>query len=184
MCGAFGVLAPGFLATSHNYANAYFPEKVAPQTSLCKSIGFCSLSHCVPPPPQADRCSGVAYGGSGAQLGANAVAVVAIALWSGACSYVLFKSLSLCGLLRVSEEVEDRGMDSSEHGRENPIGVVDTQAPATLDELEDDTRSEPTPVKQRPSQRSSAADVEREPGAHAPAPKKKKKKETELTTSV
>jgi len=196
MCGAFGVVMAGVLATPHNYANAYYEDK-------------------------ADKCAGVAYGGDGSQLAANAFAVLAILLWSGTCSYLVFKALSVCGVLRVSEDVEDRGMDATEHmaaawgaGRTmsgngfagsdfgNPIASGDNSKPISVadlnleDDYDDDDDEPVVKKKSKPSKkstRSSALGGQVEGGApsyassaaSAAAPKKKKKKkETELTSSV
>jgi len=192
MCGAFGVVMAGVLATPHNYANAYYEDK-------------------------ADKCAGVAYGGDGSQLAANAFAVLAILLWSGTCSYLVFKALSVCGVLRVSEDVEDRGMDATEHmaaawgaGRTmsgngfagsdfgNPIASGDNSKPISVADLhiEDDYDDEDEPVvkkKGKPSKkttRSSALGGQEEQASYASsvasaaAPKKKKVKETEMTSSI
>lgn len=152
----------------------------------------------------------MAFGGNGSQLAANAIAVLAIFLWSALCSYLVFKVLMVCRLLRVSEEVEDRGMDMAEHGRlhRNASNVVtDTQAPATLADLDDEVHMdhgggdddddgaaaaayEARKKKSKPKKKGPPReeDLDRLPSyadtaRSAPGPKKKKK-ETELTSSV
>jgi len=90
-CGAYGVIMTGLLATKENYAAAYYGAR-------------------------AEDCAGVFYGGDGSLLGANILFVVAIAIWVGITSLIVFGSLKACGLLRVDPSVEEQGMDSSEHG--------------------------------------------------------------------
>eukprot|EP00730_Choanoeca_flexa_P013321 TRINITY_DN5191_c0_g1_i1.p1 TRINITY_DN5191_c0_g1~~TRINITY_DN5191_c0_g1_i1.p1 ORF type:complete len:128 (+),score=21.53 TRINITY_DN5191_c0_g1_i1:54-437(+) len=41
---------------------------------------------------------------------------IVIFVWSSAMAYLLFKSLSMLDMLRVSEEVEREGLDTTEHG--------------------------------------------------------------------
>ena len=93
-CGAYGVLMAGVFATQDNYASAY-------------GASFRG---------QAAKCAGLLYGGDGSQFTANLAFVVFVAVWVGATSLVLFGLLRLFGVLRVSDGVEDEGMDSSEHG--------------------------------------------------------------------
>jgi len=52
----------------------------------------------------------------GAALGAEIVALIIEILWVGGMSSILFGSLKLTGMLRVSKEVEEAGLDSSKHG--------------------------------------------------------------------
>lgn len=60
---------------------------------------------------------GVLYGGNGTLLSAQLTAICAVVLWVGACSFVLFSSLKYLGLLRISVDVEEEGMDvSCKHG--------------------------------------------------------------------
>jgi Amt family ammonium transporter len=92
-CGCYGVLMAGLFATKENYAAAYGIYDGA-----------------------VDECAGAFYGGSGAQLGANIVFVLFVLCWTGACSLVVFGGLKVTGMLRVSAEVEDEGMDTSELG--------------------------------------------------------------------
>ena len=91
VCGFYGVFMTGLFATKSNYAAAYYADRAA-------------------------KCAGVFYGGSGRMLGANLILLIMIILWTSMCSIVVFGSLSIMKVLRVSEEVEDAGMDSSEHG--------------------------------------------------------------------
>lgn len=90
-CGFYGVFMTGLFATKSNYAAAYYADRAA-------------------------KCAGVFYGGSGRMLAANLVLLIMIILWTSTCTIVVFGSLSIMKVLRVSEEVEDAGMDSSEHG--------------------------------------------------------------------
>jgi Amt family ammonium transporter len=90
-CGIYGVLAAGLFATPHNYGMAYYSAR-------------------------ADECAGIFYGGSGAMLSAQLVFILANLCWTSACSIVVFGGLKGVGLLRVAADVEDDGMDVSEHG--------------------------------------------------------------------
>jgi len=42
--------------------------------------------------------------------------VLFVLCWTGTCSLVVFGALRISGLLRVSAEVEEEGMDASELG--------------------------------------------------------------------
>jgi len=56
--------------------------------------------------------------GNPAQLGVQALAVVAVASFSFVGSYVLLRLINLVSPLRVSPEEEDQGLDLSQHGEE------------------------------------------------------------------
>jgi len=66
----------------------------------------------------------VALGGVGfpvqkdilAQVGVQALGVVAAAAWCGACTWVILKLIAFVVKLRVSEEHETEGLDLAEHG--------------------------------------------------------------------
>jgi Amt family ammonium transporter len=90
-CGIWGVIATGFFSTPVYYSMAYYSTR----------------NH---------KCAGLFYGGSGAALKANLVGLGVIISWVGTTSAILFGSLKAAGLLRVSAEVEDMGMDASKHG--------------------------------------------------------------------
>ena len=92
-CGCYGVWMAGLFATKENYAAAY---------------GIYDGAE--------DECAGLFYGGDGNQFGANIVFTLFVLAWTGAWSLVVFTALKTFGVLRVSTEVEDEGMDSSEHG--------------------------------------------------------------------
>jgi Amt family ammonium transporter len=92
-CGCYGVVMAALFATKENYAAAYGIYEGAE-----------------------DVCAGLFYGGEGKQLGANVAFCVFVLVWTGVCSLVVFMTLKCFGVLRVSSEVEDSGMDSSEHG--------------------------------------------------------------------
>ena len=55
-------------------------------------------------------------GGEGPALTAALTFLVAVMIWVTVLSLLIFGSLKMCGLLRVAPEVEEEGMDSSEHG--------------------------------------------------------------------
>ena len=56
------------------------------------------------------------YGGGGRLFGAEIVALLAIFAWVSICCIVLFGTLKVTGLFRVTEEEEIVGMDISHHG--------------------------------------------------------------------
>jgi len=114
-CGAYGLLSAGLWTTPHNYMSAY---------------GIYDGAE--------DTCKGLFYGG-GTQLVANFVFMLFILVWTGTWSLVIFGGLRATALLRVSEEVEDEGMDSSEHG----VGV---QVPRDKSKVAITPVSEPEPV--------------------------------------
>ncbi|WP_211262533.1 ammonium transporter [Nitriliruptor alkaliphilus] len=59
---------------------------------------------------------GLFYGGGAAQLGYQAVGVVATIAWVGITTGVLFTALKAAGFLRVPEQEEIEGLDVHEHG--------------------------------------------------------------------
>ncbi len=64
-----------------------------------------------------DTGIGIFNGGGGAQLGAQAIGVVAYAVWAIVLSFVFLYIIKvLFGGLRVTEEEEIQGLDISEHG--------------------------------------------------------------------
>jgi ammonium transporter, Amt family len=64
----------------------------------------------------ADVENGLFYGGGAAQLGYQAVGVVATVAWVGITSAILFTALKASGFLRVPEQEEIEGLDIHEHG--------------------------------------------------------------------
>jgi len=91
-CGFYGVISAALWTTPHNYASAYGIYDGADE-----------------------KCQGLFYGG-GQQLGASFVFLLFVLAWAGGWSCLVFGALKAMGLLRISEEVEEEGMDSSEHG--------------------------------------------------------------------
>ena len=63
-----------------------------------------------------DTGIGLFNGGGGAQLGAQAIGVLAYAVWAIALSFIVLGILKATLGLRVSKEVEIEGLDISEHG--------------------------------------------------------------------
>jgi len=59
---------------------------------------------------------GLLYGGGFAQLGVQAIGVVAVFGWSFVMGYILFSILKGTGNLRVSKRIEEEGLDIYEHG--------------------------------------------------------------------
>ena len=58
---------------------------------------------------------GAFYGG-GCLIGVTFAALIAEIAWVGGTSFLMFSALKMAGLLRVSSEVEEAGMDISKHG--------------------------------------------------------------------
>jgi len=92
-CGCYGVLMASLFGTKENYSAAY---------------GIYDGAE--------DTCAGLFYGGKGNGFVAALVFVLFVLVWTGTFSCLIFGTLKTCGLLRVSDEVEEDGMDSSEHG--------------------------------------------------------------------
>ena len=63
-----------------------------------------------------DTGIGLFNGGGGAQLGAQAIGVLAYAVWAVVLSFIVFSILKAAFGLRVTEEEEIQGLDISEHG--------------------------------------------------------------------
>ncbi len=63
-----------------------------------------------------DTGIGLFNGGGASQLGAQAIGVLAYAVWSIVLSYIILKVLKMTMGLRVTEEEEIVGLDLSEHG--------------------------------------------------------------------
>ncbi|MFQ3297100.1 MAG: Amt family ammonium transporter [Polaribacter sp.] len=63
-----------------------------------------------------DTGIGLFNGGGAAQLGAQAIGVLAYAIWAVALSFIVLGILKATMGLRVSKEVEIEGLDISEHG--------------------------------------------------------------------
>ncbi|CAM9899700.1 unnamed protein product, partial [Heterosigma akashiwo] len=93
-CGVWGVLAAGLFATEDAYAAAYYSARAA-------------------------RCAGVFYGGDGSALGAQVAYVAAVVAWAAAAGLGVFLLARHTIGLRVSREVESKGMDSK-HGGSSP----------------------------------------------------------------
>mmetsp|Transcript_5652 Transcript_5652/g.8495 ORF Transcript_5652/g.8495 Transcript_5652/m.8495 type:complete len:500 (+) Transcript_5652:39-1538(+) len=93
--GAWGMIATGLFAEETNYGKAYYPGRQ-------------------------DSCCGVFYGCGGSQLAAQIVFILVNLAWTSfTCIAVLVIAKFTIGL-RVSDEIEEIGIDSSKHG-----GIVD-----------------------------------------------------------
>jgi Amt family ammonium transporter len=90
-CGAWGVLAAALFATPTNYKLAYY--------DYGDSTPY-----------------GLLYGGDPMQFVANLVFVIAVLVWTGLNSAILFGGLKAAGMLRVPEDEELAGLDLSHHG--------------------------------------------------------------------
>ena len=62
---------------------------------------------------------GLFYGGGFGYLGIQAIGVAAVAVWTLATSFILFKTIKATIGLRVSRKEEIRGLDLEEHGIES-----------------------------------------------------------------
>jgi len=96
-CGCWGCIAVGLFAVQ---SYSYVPNSANP---MYASIG---------------GYDGGAFTGEseGAVLGAELVALIIEIIWVGGTSTILFGTLKMTGMLRVSQEVEVAGLDSSKHG--------------------------------------------------------------------
>uniref|UniRef100_A0A7S2QUY7 Ammonium transporter n=1 Tax=Triparma pacifica TaxID=91992 RepID=A0A7S2QUY7_9STRA len=90
-CGIWGVLAPGLFASELQYSAAYYSARAA-------------------------KCAGIFEGGDGSMLAANVVFIIAVILWVGITSTLLFLGCKMTIGVRVFLEVEENGMDDSKHG--------------------------------------------------------------------
>ncbi|CAM9552965.1 unnamed protein product [Ectocarpus fasciculatus] len=90
-CGVWGVIAVALFATKDNYANVYSAER-------------------------ADKCAGAFYGGDGSTLAVGLVFLLALIAWTVVTCMALFLGIKYTIGIRVSEEVEQIGMDDSKHG--------------------------------------------------------------------
>ena len=62
-------------------------------------------------------CAGVGlFYGCGCLMGVTMAALVAEITWVGGMTFIMFFILKMAGILRVSQEVEEAGMDVSKHG--------------------------------------------------------------------
>ncbi|CAK8687801.1 unnamed protein product [Clavelina lepadiformis] len=82
---------------------------------------------------------GIIYGGhylAFQNFGWNLLGALAIMAWTGTISTILFGTMKLLGILRVSEEVEKRGLDKIKHGEPAyPVkGYHEAEGPAYLKE--------------------------------------------------
>jgi len=85
----------------------------------CIAVGlFCSSDYTY----NTKGHDGLFYGG-GTLLGVQILGVLTETCWVAGTSSILFFTLSMLGLLRVSEEEEDRGLDLSEH--EGPAYMIE-----------------------------------------------------------
>lgn len=163
-CGAWGLIAAAVFATPSNYRDAY---------GLASGDGGSG--------DRAYDCAGVAYGGSGAGLAANASAVLLIALWSGGCVLLVFIALGSCGSLRVSEEAEDASMEVFAPGQSKSPFLAGSGSPALDD---DGPVNSPAPKKKKKGSTPQPTPTDGGFGRRTSTPKKKKKNESELTSSV
>jgi hypothetical protein len=102
-CGSYGVIMAALLGTKANYVAAYGIYEGAE-----------------------DTCAGLFYTGKANGLGAAIVFLLFVITWTGFWCVLLFGGLYKLDLLRVSEWVEDVGLDIAEHGADTcAAGMVD-----------------------------------------------------------
>lgn len=89
-CGIWGVLAVGLFAVPEYLNDAY---------GIANAQEF-----------------GLFYGGGWQQLAVQAIGALSIATWSATISGIIFGIMMLLKILRVSPEVEEAGLDITEHG--------------------------------------------------------------------
>ena len=92
-CGAWGVLAASLFATEYYYKLAYYTDDA-----------------------RAEDCQGAFYGGDGSSVAAAVVFILFVVAWVGSTTMILFRGLKATIGIRVSEMVEEAGMDGSKHG--------------------------------------------------------------------
>ena len=95
LCGAAGTLSVGLFATA----------------TAGELTGMGSIN-------------GLFYGGGFAQLGVQALGVVAYLIWTLVTGFILFKTIKSTVGLRVSKEEEIMGLDLGEHGTESYADFV------------------------------------------------------------
>lgn len=95
---------------------------------------------------------GLFYGGGASLLGVQVIGVLVTALWVGSTSAILFLVIKKTVGLRVSEEIERKGLDIEEHGLVTAYSGFSLLPDATLPEVEEasPTYTEVT-VKQKPA---------------------------------
>lgn len=103
-CGAWGLLAASLFATSF-YSNQFYRDDLQ----------------------RAERCAGLFYGGQGQALGVAAVFLLTTFVWTAGSLGVVLVLLHLTVGVRISENVEEIGLDDSKFG-----GHVDVPLPDDL----------------------------------------------------
>jgi len=104
-CGAWGVISAALFATQFYYDKAYYSDD-----------------------DRKDDCAGVFYGGDGGSLGAGVLFILSNIGWTGGNITVWMFIISRTIGVRVSEKVEQIGMDDSKHG-----GHVDVPVPKKME---------------------------------------------------
>jgi Amt family ammonium transporter len=100
--GIWGVLAPGFFSSVDGACGIFYTD----------------LMYRKPDGTESDVPFRTCGGSQAAQLGAQVAFVLAVLLWVGGISLVLFLGLKAANRLRVDVEVEREGLDNHEHGGE------------------------------------------------------------------
>lgn len=99
-CGIWGVIAPGLFGAESNYCGVFYENSYYSFANGTQS-------------GQLYRDCGDTQG---PQLAAQISFAVAVTAWAGITSLVVFVFLKMIGILRVSLEEEEAGLDTQEHG--------------------------------------------------------------------
>jgi len=91
VCGMWGVIAAACFATPYYYGMAYYSDRK-------------------------EDCAGIFYGGDGGSMIAALGCIGTIIAWVGGTMSIMFGTLRALNLHRVSDEIEEAGMDDSKHG--------------------------------------------------------------------
>jgi len=79
-----------------------------------------------------DKAGWGAFYGGGCLIGVTMAVLIAAIAWVAGLSFIMFFALKVAGLLRVSSEVEEMGMDVSKHGGTAYEMNMDKNAAATM----------------------------------------------------
>ena len=92
------------------YAAAMGGRLCCPCTENCYACDGSGTEDCD------DKAGWGAFYGGGCLIGVTMAVLIAEIAWVAGLSFIMFFALKVAGLLRVSSEVEEMGMDASEHG--------------------------------------------------------------------
>lgn len=98
-CGLWGILSTAFFTDPEYYAAAYYSDR-------------------------ADACSGIFYGGNANLLGTSVIFILFLVTWVGVMTGIIVYPLKRMNMLRVTEVIEETGMDFSKHGTRIEINTI------------------------------------------------------------